>query len=189
MSAFQQLSYPRLARALAAAGGEVSPAEAQGLLLGLLCTARDDIHGKWLDELVEAPESENDVLTRECVTLLRQLADITENQLNDENYELAFFVPDDEQSMTDRAVALLEWIQGFLYGLGLGGQQFVRSLSSNQILEEGLKDLAELTRMDVAALEQGDDSQENALFEISEYVRVIALTAYQGRMSQGGEYE
>ena len=189
MSVNTEISYPHLARALAAAGGDVSPAEAHGLLLGLMCTEKEDVHGLWLDELIDASDVVGDVLVTECISSLRKLADMTHQQLDDENFELELLLPDDDQPMKERASAILDWVQGFLYGLGLGGQKFMRVLSGDEGLKEGVKDLTELTKMDVDALDETDESQETALFELSEYVRVIVLTARENKLAQGNVHE
>ncbi|GAB3341919.1 UPF0149 family protein [Marilutibacter aestuarii] len=101
---------------------------------------------------------------------LQQLAAATASQLADRSFGFDLLLPGGETSLATRSGALFEWCNGFVgaFGLALGAQA---SLS-----EEGQEALADLARLARAqAQEEGDDSDEEALVEIEEFVRVAAL--------------
>jgi len=173
------VSYPRRAKLLAAVGGDVSPAEADGLLNGLLSIAHAKAAEQWVSELIEAPE-EGDVLAAECAEELRHWFQTAEKAIQNDAFALRLYLPDDDEPLIERAQALKEWVEGYLYGLGLGGK---KALPESQDAQDGLKDLSELTRMDVSALKDDtDENSESALMELSEYVRVVTMSIAQEKM-------
>ncbi|MEW7976408.1 MAG: UPF0149 family protein [Candidatus Sedimenticola endophacoides] len=79
-------------------------------------------------------------------------------------------------ALTERAGALAEWCQGFLYGIGLAGPLDPETLSREA--REALNDLAEITHIDLDAPGGDDEEQEQeeqALTEIVEFVRAAVL--------------
>jgi len=166
------VSYPRRAKLLAAAGGDVSPAEADGLLAGLLSIAYPQAAECWVAELIDAPE-DGDVLAAECATELRSWFQVAEKAIQDDSFSFALFLPTDDEPLLERARALKEWVEGYLYGLGLGGK---KALPEGDDIRDGLRDLSDLTRMDIDALKtQTDENNEAALMQLSEYVRLIVM--------------
>ncbi|MCU7959991.1 MAG: UPF0149 family protein [gamma proteobacterium symbiont of Bathyaustriella thionipta] len=166
------VSYARRAKLLAAAGGDVSPAEADGLLSGLLGIGYPQAAECWVAELIETPE-EGDVLAAECASELRLWFQVVEKALQDDSFSFTLFLPPDEEPLLERARALKEWVEGYLYGLGLGGK---KALPQGDDIREGLRDLSDLTRMDIDALkEETDESNEAALMQLSEYVRLLVM--------------
>ena len=157
---------------MAAAGGDVSPAEADGLLNGLLSIAYPQAAECRVAELIEPPE-EGDVLAAECAEELRLWFQVAEKNIQDESFSLTLFLPEDEVLLAERARALKEWVEGYLYGLGLGGK---KALPEGDDIRDGLRDLSDLTRMDISALqEESDESNEAALMQLSEYVRLLVM--------------
>jgi uncharacterized protein YgfB (UPF0149 family) len=77
-------------------------------------------------------------------------------------------LPDDDAPLVERAMALSQWCQGFLYGFGIGGAVPRDRLSGE--VEEVLRDL---THIGQASVETGADAEEEeqAYAEIVEYVR------------------
>ena len=94
-------------------------------------------------------------------------------QLADSDYSFRLLLPNDVAALELRAHALIGWCRGFLGGFGLGGRA-ASSLSGEGA--EALQDLATL-----ASSEPGFDSPESdeeALGELVEFVRVAALLLY-----------
>ena len=85
--------------------------------------------------------------------------------------------PGESAPLGERALWLYDWIRGFLYALGLLG------LSESQLSEQGreiLRDLAAMTQMDLDALDESEEN-EQALAELSEFVRVAAMLIHHER--------
>lgn len=170
-SATEAPSYPRIARSLAGAGVDASPAEAHGMACGLLCAGEPGAFVRWEQELLDAA-GEGDVLAEECRRGLRRLYDGTVAAMDDPTLGFAPFLPDDERPLAERAIALREWCEGFLYGFGLSGGAPEKSLSAEG--REALHDFGELTRLDAEHVAEGE-GEESALTEIVEFAWVAAL--------------
>ena len=164
-------TYPRIARSLAGAGVDASPAEAHGIACGLLCAGEPEAFGRWERELLEAA-GEGDLLAEECRRGLRRLYEGTVAAMDDPAMGFAPFLPDDERPLVERALALREWCEGFLYGFGLSGGTPERALSAEG--REALRDFGELTRLDAEGVADSE-GEETALAEIVEFAWVAAL--------------
>jgi hypothetical protein len=83
-------------------------------------------------------------------------------------------LPDDDEPLEERTIALGQWCMGFLAGLASGGQ--FNALSEEA--SEAIEDLQQIARAELTAAEGGaedNEDDEQALAEIIEYVRVVAL--------------
>lgn len=94
----------------------------------------------------------------------------TRAQLGDPGLGFELLVPEDEQPLDERAEALLAWCRGFLGGFGLVGRS-TRPLSAEA--REALDDLGKIAASNLSYDEPETD--ETALVEVSEFVRVAAL--------------
>jgi uncharacterized protein YgfB (UPF0149 family) len=170
-STTQVPAYPRLARQLAAADVDASPAEVHGIAVGLLCAGVPDPCARWEHELLEDAR-DGDVLVGECRRSLRALHHGTAAALDDADVGLALLLPDDDRPLAERAGALRDWCTGFLYGFGIAGVSPDRALSGEG--REALRDFTELTRLDAEHVADSE-GEEGALPEIVEFVRVAVL--------------
>jgi uncharacterized protein YgfB (UPF0149 family) len=147
-------------------------AECHGVLCGLVCrksggTASDFLH--YLAEL--------HLLVNPGTALAAALSDAFEStaqQLVDEDMGFELWLPDDDESLEDRTVALAQWCSGFLAGLASGGQFEVLSDEAG----EAIDDLQKIARAELTVPENaGPESEEDevAFTEIVEYVRVVTL--------------
>ncbi|MEN9680743.1 MAG: hypothetical protein RLZZ627_636 [Pseudomonadota bacterium] len=139
-----------------------SAAEVHGHLSGMLCMDTATDPAQWLEDFFgdETPqEGEYDRETFEA--LYRQ----TRRQLTDPDFSFQPLLPDDQESLDSRALALGEWCHGFLQGLGYSGETSEWPGESNEIL----RDFLEIVRLDVQTAE---DADEEAYAELTEYVRV-----------------
>jgi uncharacterized protein len=167
-------AYYPFEQALAAAGSPLPPAEAHGLLCGLLCAGLPGgigaVQGRWLEEVAAGGDP----------APLHGLAGQTAAALADPELGFAPLLPGDEAPPGLRAQALVDWCQGFLYGFGAGGpgQDLVIPTQSR----EALRDIVELTRLDVAALEEGE-TEERELAELGEFLRVAVLLIREERLA------
>ncbi|QDH69148.1 UPF0149 family protein [Lysobacter alkalisoli] len=143
----------------------VSGSELHGSLCGWLAGGGalkpDWLSRLLLDDSLPAPEKGS---------VLDRLARATETQLGDRGFGFELLLPDSDANLAERSGALFDWCRGFIgaFGMATGAES---SLS-----EEGREALADLARLAAAqAQEDGDDSDEEALVEIEEFVRVATL--------------
>lgn len=144
-----------------------SPAEAHGFALGLVAAEENEPLATWQQELYRDLDP-NDVLAADCRALLdRMIAGVLQRRGRQE-LQLELYLPRGIAVDRDRLSAVRDWVQGFLFGLGLAGEGLQRQLSAQT--RELLADLAEFTRLET---EGADDTTENqaALIEIEEYLR------------------
>jgi uncharacterized protein YgfB (UPF0149 family) len=161
-------------RQLDAAKVDLSPAEAQGLLCGLQCHLKEDVRGRWVNELLD--EGLPPAALKKLQAALDELYSETCEVMRDQDFGFAPMLPDDKRSITERSQALCSWCQGFLYGLGLSAKNVEKKLSD--LGQEALKDLTEITRLEFDSIEEGDES-DVAFIELEEFLRVVVLTIYE----------
>lgn len=145
-------------------------AECHGVCCGLLCRhdeATLDAFMGLLDmlELVKQPGTA-------LRMTLEELFISSKLQLKDEDLGLALWLPNDDETLEDRTMALSQWCSGFLASLGASGDDILKSLSDDA--NEALKDLQQISVADVTDTTESEED-ENAFAEIVEYIRIIVL--------------
>ncbi len=167
-------TYQALAEGLLALEVEMSPAETQGVLCGLICGGGAQTPERWLGDLL-GPAVPEDLLVAQTRRDWLARAAAARTAIEEGTLGRTLLLPGDDRPLAERAGALHQWSLGFLYGLGLAGRP--QSEFSPQT-REALGDFVEITRMDLDALE---DSEENeaALAEVSEFVWVAATLVYE----------
>lgn len=163
-----------LGRALAVSELSPSAFEAHGIYCGLLAAAAPEPQQRWLAELLPTAEHEG-AETAHCRSLLQDLAAATRAQLEGPSQDFDLLLPEDERSLRERAMAVYEWTRGFLFGLGLAGIDAARLSPQTR---EAFDDLMEVTRMDLDDLDD-DETNEQALSDVVEFVRVAALLLHE----------
>lgn len=143
----------------------VSGAELHGSLCGWLAggaTLKPDwLPRLLLDDSLTAPAADSP---------LDRLARVTSHQLGDRDFAFELLLPASDASLAERSGALFDWCRGFVgaFGMAAGAQP--------PLSDEAQEALADLARLAAAqAQDEGDDSDEEALVEIEEFVRVAAL--------------
>ena len=149
------------------AGSEMEASEAHGVLCGLLCARGAGERRLWLGQVVAEGHLGS--------AGLNALYDVTVGQFNDAELGLRLLLPDDDQPLSERAVALRRWVQGYLYGIGMGG---LNQDGLSEEVYEFLRDLLEVAKLDFDT-EEATDEDEAAFLEITEFVRLGALTVYE----------
>ncbi|GAB4346371.1 MAG: YecA family protein [Gammaproteobacteria bacterium] len=144
----------------------LGPAEGHGLLCGLLCSAQEDALDRWTDQLAGDVEMEPEDRQR-----LRQLAEETERQLDDAQFGFHLLLPGDDEPLTERALGLGEWCQGYLAGLGLGKEIEPEDPAVKEVLE----DLSQISKVSVQPEDCETEEDESSYAELVEYVRVAVL--------------
>jgi uncharacterized protein YgfB (UPF0149 family) len=168
-------SLPDFERTLRLGRGDLDAAglaESHGLLCGLVCREASSNAGDYLQHLaaMRLVKDPGDALNQ----ALTEAWQSTVAQFEDEEMGFALWLPDDDDPLEERTVALARWCSGFLAGLGSGGQ--LEALSEEA--REAIGDLQEIARAELSAPAADDariEDDEAAYAEIVEYVRIVAL--------------
>jgi uncharacterized protein YgfB (UPF0149 family) len=163
-------TFDDLQRALVQSRALTDAAEAHGTLVGSLCASPCSLTD-WLAEIL--PEGRADSAAADS---LRAVFESTSGALVDGALAFAPLLPADDEPIGDRAVALGEWCQGFLYGLGTGVAVPDASSLPGEAAEV-LRDMTEITHVDVDP-EDDAESNEAAYAELVEFVRAGVQLLY-----------
>ncbi|WP_456373474.1 UPF0149 family protein [Thiolapillus sp.] len=156
--------YQTLWDQLGAAGLPYSPAETHGILTGMLCAKTRNWRKLLCDQVdEESPEG------AQCLHELDKLWTHTSTELRDGQMPLTLMLPGENAAVNERALALRDWAQGFLYGFGLGGKQHSSLMNSDA--GEALRDFSEISRMDTEEFGDHEEAEE-ALMQLEEYLWV-----------------
>ena len=143
----------------------VDASELHGSLCGFLAAGGELTRSDWLKRLEIEPDP---------VDLgdgaLDALYLASRAQLGDPDLGFELLLPEDERPLDERAEALLGWCRGFLGGFGLVGRS-TRPLSAEA--REALEDLGKIAASNLSY--DDPESDENALVEVGEFVRVATL--------------
>ncbi len=145
-------------------------AECHGIVCGLLCRLPDASLDDYLGllDMLELLKSPGTALRMS----LEELLITSMKQLSDEDMGLTLWLPNDDETLEERTMALAQWCSGFLAGIGSSGDETLKVLSEEA--NEALKDLQQISLADVTDTEQSEED-ENAFVEIVEYIRVVIL--------------
>lgn len=144
--------------------------ECHGVLCGLLCrlpAATVDAYIGLLDmlELVKTPGTGLQVAFEE-------LLNASKTQLSDEDMSFTLWLPNDDEMLEERTMALSQWCSGFLAGIGSSGDKTLEALSDEA--NDALKDLQQISTADVSDTNESEED-ETAFTEIVEYIRIVTL--------------
>lgn len=152
---------------------DLTAAEAHGLATGMLCIENNTESASWLAELFP----DEIVLIDDDKMVLVSLFEQTRKLLSEEESEFRYdlFLPGDDDLVATQMLAVCQWCEGFLFGVG-----YTRS-SSEWPGESGeiLKDIVEFTKLETEVDPGMDEDEvhehEAALIEIQEYLRVAVM--------------
>ncbi|PCI09057.1 MAG: YecA family protein [Gammaproteobacteria bacterium] len=158
--------------------------EAHGALCGMLCAQGATEASQWMLQVLGNHEESSKALQQVGKKLL-QIHQISTEQLNSVDVDFELMLPDDDEELESRVEALGVWCQGFVYGLAIGGIKEDTELPEDS--KELIHDILEISRAgyiaddeaELAILEEGDEEDEVAFMEVSEYVRVGVLLVYE----------
>lgn len=100
------------------------------------------------------------------------LQEMVKGELTSEDMTVVLLLPTDDEPLTERAIALGQWCQGFLTGFGLGFRDGTLSEEANEVLQ----DLAAIAQVQ-DALEESEDGESDYM-EVMEYLRVAPLLLF-----------
>lgn len=163
-----QVTFREIASVLQSAGSQVVAAEGHGCLCGALCTTADYTLERWLEELVTIESEEGEVEIPPDSPLRLLFAD-TIRALRGNEMEFEPLLPDDDEPLEQRATAIAQWCQGFLYGFGTGKPIKPEHLRGQ--IDEILRDLSHIAQATVDVGGAGEE-EEGSYAELVEYLRV-----------------
>lgn len=145
-------------------------AECHGVCCGLLCRRSNATLDAFIGllnmmELVKEPGTALKMSLEDLLTTSKK-------QLQDEDMGITLWLPDDRETLEDRTMALAQWCNGFLAGIGTSGDDALKSLSDDS--NEALRDLQRISTADVTDTTESEED-ENAYAEIVEYIRIAIL--------------
>ncbi len=165
-----ELYFPSLSPENMAGDGPSTQAELQGALCGLLCMDAKANRTDWfrtLFEDYEPPEEE--------ISALKQLFDLTIQALNSPEYDFKLAFPEDSSPLASRLIAMADWCQGLIYGLGTSGLTDETDLSSDS--QEYIVDVIKISQ--IADEDLRNNEQDEANFEeLTEYLRMGLFVLY-----------
>lgn len=161
-----QVTFPEIVEVMRSAGSTVPAAEGHGCLCGALCMSADYTLERWLEEVV--PSDEDSSIAQEIELPMRTLYSDTVRALRGDQMEFEPFLPDESVALEQRATALSQWCQGFLYGLGTARKIEAEHMPRN--IDEILIDFTAIGR---AQVEPSDNPEEDeqSYTEVVEYIR------------------
>lgn len=154
---------------------QTSAAEVHGLICGLICAGREDEDARygWMEHVFEEPPVVGggvNLSMKPMVEALDALWFYSVDAIGNDNLEYELLLPDDDSLMAERAMALGQWCQGFLFGLGLA------EVEESKLPEEAvemLRDIEGISR--VSDDDEASEEAEVAYAEIIEYLRMGVL--------------
>jgi len=154
-------------------GVEYSASECHGILCALICTQGEGSLDMWLALIEEdAPNALNETDNKRYFEMLYTNS---MQQLQSNDFSFQMLLPDDEEELSERAVAMADWCQGFLFGAGIGGIKDNNDLSDD--INDLLRDLA-----NIAQAGYDDDEDENtgesAYMELTEYIKAGVMLSF-----------
>lgn len=166
------VSYPQLANDLADMGAQLSPSEAQGVLIGLWLGSGRASEAEWCAELLD------DAAPHALPASLKAVFNAVVEQITTaDNLGLTLVLPDDDARFGDRLFALIEFAQSVLYGYAIARGPAVHLLSPEALeVFEDIKAIAELdSQVDPAADSEEDEINLN---EIMDYLSAALIVMY-----------
>lgn len=143
-----------------------SAAEVHGIAVAMLCLEPKTEVGSWLSEAIS---KEADLLEEDKLLLINLFEQSKELMESDE-FIFDLFLPDEQELVNSRCLALAQWCQGFLFGMG----RIETDSEWPGDVGEILKDIVEFTKLEADG--DGDDEEaESAIMEIQEYLRASVM--------------
>lgn len=158
-----------------------SPAMLHGLMTGFLCVGRAAEAETYLRALLQKNQQG---MTRSVMLGVFSVLAVTQQQLNQFEFEFELMLPEDSVSIQMRAKAFSEWCQGFLQGLELSQVSF-EDIDEEDVLD-ALQHFNDFAALDHDSLNEGEDD-ERSLMEVVEYSRVAVIRIRDEFLQTAGE--
>jgi yecA family protein len=166
-------SYQIFVESIAVLALPISGSELHGIMCAYLCAGETSKGDTYLRALIKHQAVEG---LRAAASALFELYAVSQQQITHFDFEFQLLLPDDDQSLVERAKAFSEWCEGFTQGLTLVGVGFDEL--EEEEAQEALQHLTEFAQLDHEALHVEEDD-EHSFMEISEYARLAVLRIYE----------
>lgn len=160
-----------LADLLSAHDLSITPAQAHGVICGLVAALGERTPIEWLDLALGEAGVSGDLPDADQLLLSTLRAEAQAAYAADE-FALVPMLPEEESGLVLRVEALGEWCRGFLAGLGQAG--LPKGWPESTEVREALRDLDRIAATEVE-LSGDDEEDERDLAELLEFVRFAAL--------------
>ena len=147
-------------------------ADCHGFLCGYICVKDVPLADIWKEYL--DIRSDDDLLVSGCYKDIDVLISETMELFKSSNLDFYLLLPDDTTPISDRVSALSEWCHGFLNSFALG--EDVEQTLVDEDSKELIENFTRICQLEVS--DKPDQSDEKALFELVEYVRMGAVYIY-----------
>jgi uncharacterized protein len=166
------LDYKELNNLLRMLQSDACAADFHGFLCGHICVNDFPTSGIWKDYLDIM--SDDEVLMSDCHENINALVRQTIKLFESSEFDFQLLLPDDNTPIAERVSALGEWCHGFLNGfaMGKGIAQTLEDENNRELIEN----FTRICQLEVS--DKSDESDEKALFELVEYVRMGAIFIY-----------
>lgn len=167
------LEYDDLDDMLVDVDAEACAAECHGFLCGQICISGYPDNGQLHDYL--AIEDEESPRVRQFFDELHSLSSEMQALIASPHFDFQLLLPDDKAPLHERIGALADWCHGFLNGFGMSRD--VQSAKLSEECRELIEDFSRICRIGTDG--ETDESDERALMELTEYVRIGAMSLYE----------
>lgn len=161
--------YYSMEKTLISAEVPFPPAHVHGFICGILCATRGRLSSSWIKDLTGKKKS---AALRE---MLLELFETSFHLMNEFSFEFALLLPSDDVDINVRSESLGAWCQGFITGLEKHKIP-LKNREPNEVTE-ALDDMIEIAQISFGDIASNDED-ENAYFELVEYVRLATLMIF-----------
>ncbi len=148
---------------------DLSGSELHGIMCGFLCAGADNQGETYLRALLN---NKKDDASRSAFLAMFAVFSISQQQISNFDFEFEMLLPDENESLIERARAFSEWCEGFTQGLSMAGVDVDQFYDEES--QEAFQHLIEFAELDTDSLDV-DEEDEKALMEVSEYARMAVI--------------
>ena len=165
------MAYQAISEILQRHDSDLEASTAHGIASAMLCVDQNAQIDDWLDEILADAE---DLLEEDKHTLV-ELFELTRKFLQPEtpHFDFDLLLPPEEDLQQD-VIALIQWCEGFLWGIGYTHS----SANWSGDIQGILRDMVEFTKLDTDILGENGESNnedEESFMQIHQYLRAAVL--------------
>lgn len=162
-------SYQQLLDAISVLDLSVSGSELHGIMCGFLSTGRLDQGNLYLRSFIAKPVNETE---RSAMLILFDTYAESQQQVSGLGFEFQLLLPDEDESLFNRAQAFSQWCEGFSQGIRMTGIQL--NQLEDETVQDAIQHIQDFANLDYQSLQFGE-ADEQSLMEITEYARMTVL--------------
>jgi uncharacterized protein YgfB (UPF0149 family) len=148
---------------------DMSGSELHGMMCAYLCAGADSLGHSYIHALLH---NKTDKASRDAALEMYTVFSVSQQHIANFDFEFAMLLPNEDDSLFDRAKAFSEWCRGFTRTLAVLG--FGLDQVDEEEAQDILQHLLEFAELDYEFLDS-DEGDEKALMEVSEYVRMAVI--------------